>query len=199
MNRVFRPLVLAVASGIVLFGLEVGISANYTGERVLAYLKASWVLFLCFVLAAWLARRIAAGAAARRITGAAAFMILLYALDPYSYGHRGGHTGIQPEFMWQTMAALAACFLLLGAIILRHFPRTALWLLLAEALGFAVMNVIYVQRDGAGLRFYAGEFASPMPMLIVFCGVVARGYAVSLAFAPSGDSVGSGSSNAGRQ
>jgi hypothetical protein len=42
-----------------------------------------------------------------------------------------------------------------------------------EFVGFVVINAYYIERDGNS-RFFAGEYASPMPLALVVAGVVSR-------------------------
>lgn len=64
--------------------------------------------------------------------------------------------------------------------LLHNRKRGGRVLLSVELAGFLIMNGVYLARDGAAVRFFAGEYSSPTPLLCTCAGLLARLYAQSL-------------------
>jgi len=108
------------------------------------------------------------------VPAACAAMILLLALDPYSYGRVGGDVTIA-LFARQSLVAWLLSLLLLivtSAASMRRY-QLAFAALLCENLIFVGTNLMYVGRDGMS-RFVVGYESSPQTLAVVATGVLLR-------------------------
>lgn len=128
------------------------------------------IAFAATIVAKWISRP----ADWRTIAGLI-FMIMLFHIDPYSYGARGGDVGFD-VYVWQQGATVAFTCLLVAALVLvrKRQNRAALMALMVETAGFVAINALYVLRDGFWERMLRGYGSSPLPLLAVATGLIVR-------------------------
>jgi len=109
------------------------------------------------------------------------WIMLLVPLDSYSWGFSGGISGIHPAHPWQRGPAAASFVLLLSAVVLTRMRRWAdvRAVLIGEISVFLITNAYYLLRDGPRPRFFEGTPASPMPLILLVIGTVARIYCLT--------------------
>lgn len=108
------------------------------------------------------------------VPAACGVILLLLALDPYSYGRVGGDVTIA-IYPWQSLVSSLLSLLLLlvaGATLMRRY-RLAFTVLLCESLLFVGTNLLYVGRDGMS-RFVVGYESSPQTLAVVSTGLLLR-------------------------
>jgi hypothetical protein len=176
MRSLIVVLLVVLASLGLVFGLEQWLPYAHNRAVVQFYLQAALVFCLVGVAAMIFGRIVC-----RSDTGvcsAIIVMFLLLLLDPYSFGRRGGHWGFQIEYPWQLLGSAVLGGALLAALVFarQRRDRLAVGVLSAEFLGFAAMNVIYAARDGFYTRSFAGEYSSPLPLILLLGGLALRVY-----------------------
>lgn len=143
-------------------------------ERIFAYLEPT-LLLLTILLGLLAAARRTFGIGGDRTVAGISFAIAIFGLDPYSYGYTGGHGGVQAAYAWQSAVTVGLSLLLLSAItsLKRGHSTAAQSMLVAEFLGYVLLNGFYLHRD-AWTRLFAGEYASPMPLILLIAGLLTR-------------------------
>lgn len=100
-------------------------------------------------------------------------LLALYAVDPYSHGE-AGELAIFSGRPWQTVCTLGLVLLLLtGALLSTRGITASRRVLQAEAVGFLLLNLIYILRDG-GSRFVFGYEHQPIGLIVVILGILLR-------------------------
>jgi hypothetical protein len=119
----------------------------------------------------------------RTLAAAAAALIVLLALDRYSYGHIGGEIfsfgprmEVLPEYVWQRWATAALVLLLLAAVVAlwRGSWVTSARLVGSEALLFVALNLAYLFRDGLSTRGFVGYEGNPQSLVVTVLGLLLR-------------------------
>lgn len=170
----------AATAGSLLLLLVLDMARYLTGVAEIYAMYAHGILVLCLIglLVRSVSRRVFR-TELQELNASVLTAVLFFGFDPYSYGRRGGHTGLQAEFPWQSAATVTLVVVLLSSLTLlqKRNPSAARLLLSVELAAFLLLNGVYAARDGVALRFFAGEYSSPMPLLCTCAGLLVRFYA----------------------
>ena len=99
--------------------------------------------------------------------------LVLFVLDPYTYGGVGGDRQNLIVHAWQP-AATVLLVLLNGIGVFRVHRDVGLRIFAAELMLFVALNSLYVLRDGWDTRTTIGNVGSRLPLVWLLLGLFVR-------------------------